>query len=486
MTPPAPPGPVSSVTVRSTLKLFIRAIRPSALLLCSLSVAGCGDSARERLPPGAGEPETARVDLGVTHQRISGFGASTAWTAPNLSDELSDELFSAELGIGLSLVRLRIEPDGDSAEVETAKKAVARGARVWASPWTPPGTWKTNQSDVNGGSLLPEHYDDWADRLAAFAETMEQRGLPLAILSAQNEPNWTASWETCVWTPSEFLSFIRDHLGPALAARGLSTPVLAPETIDWGSVQEYADVLLGDPDARALLGAVATHGYGGAPFPYRTPAEHDKEFWVTELDDGSEGVDRSMTSGLRVAGLIHEHLTVAGVSAWHYWWIAPRGDLPVTTNAALLDQEGLTRRAHVLGNWSKFVRPGFYRVEATVQPQRGVRVTAFRDAESRKLVIVASNHLFSEKEQTFAVAGGDVSELARYVTSDDAGLAEAEPLALAGGAFTATLPALSVTTFVGDVTSTDQDGSGGAPGAEDGSGGVSAAGNTGEAGQASD
>jgi glucuronoarabinoxylan endo-1,4-beta-xylanase len=462
------------------LTFLARAIRPCALLVTVLSLAGCADSARA-LPPGEEEPESAEIDLGVTLQRISGFGASTAWTAPNLGDELSDELFSAELGIGLSLVRLRIHPEGDTSEVETAKKAVARGARVWASPWSPPGMWKTNGSATNGGSLLPEHYDDWADRLAAFAETMEQRGLPLSMLSAQNEPNWTAEWETCRWTPSEFLTFIRDHLGPALAARGLTTPVLAPETIDWGSVEEYADQLLGDPDARDLVGAIATHGYGGSPFPYVDLATHDKEFWVTELDDGSDGVDRTMLSGLRVAGLIHEHLTVAGVSAWHYWWIAPRGDLPVTTNAALIDAEGLTRRAHVLGNWSKFVRPGYYRVHATAQPQRGIRMTAFRDPESTKLVVVVSNHLFDDKEQSFSIAGGGAGQLSRFVTTDDAPLAESDPISLSDGSFTATLPALSVTTLVGDLAERDPLGSGGVSGAEGGSGGANAvAGNAGE------
>lgn len=453
----------------------------STLLFNSLAlVTGCGDSARTLGPPANATPETVEVALDVTLQHITGFGASTAWTAPDLSDELSDELFSVDKGIGLSLVRLRIEPTGDTAELETARKAVARGARVWASPWTPPGTWKTNDSDRNGGSLLPEHYGSWADRLAAFAETMQQRGLPLAILSAQNEPNWSAEWETCRWTPEELLAFIRDHLGPALAARGLTTPILAPETIDWGSVQAYADALLGDAEAREFIGAIATHGYGGAPFRYLEPAAHDKEFWVTELDDGSDGVDASMTSGLRVAGLIHEHLTVAGVSAWHYWWIAPRGDLPVTTNGALLDERGLTRRAHVLGNFSKFVRPGFFRVEATAQPQRGVRVTAFRNPESTRIVMVLSNHLFEEREQRISLA--DVNALTPFVTTDDAPLAEGAPLVPSDGAFSVTLPRLSVTTLVGDVGEAP-DGAGGASGGEGGNAGAAVAGNTGEAGR---
>jgi glucuronoarabinoxylan endo-1,4-beta-xylanase len=416
----------------------------------SFSLFGCSDSARNRPALPEEEPETVSVALGETHQHISGFGASTAWTAPNLSDELSDQLFSVDTGIGLSLVRLRIHPSGDTGEVGTAEKAVARGARVWASPWTPPGMWKTNNSDTNGGSLLPEHYQDWADRLAAFAKTMSDRGLPLAMLSAQNEPNWTAEWETCRWMESELVTFIRDYLGPALVAHGVETPILAPETIGWTSIAAYANALLADPEARKFVGAVATHGYGGAAFAYPEPAAHDKEFWVTELDDGSEGADRTMSSGLRVAGLIHEHLTVASVSAWHYWWISPRSDLPITTNGALLDDQGLTRRAYVLGNWSKFVRPGFVRVSATPQPQRGVRVTAFRDASASRVVIVAVNHHFEDKEQSFSVDTAGFETFSRVVTSDADALLEVEPVSAVDGSFAVTLPALTVTTFVAD------------------------------------
>lgn len=466
--------------MRSTLLAF-RALASSLLWVSFAAVTGCGDSARALRPPPSETPEPVKVALDVTLQHVTGFGASTAWTAPNLSDELSDELFSAERGIGLSLVRLRIDPSGDTGEVETARKAVARGARVWASPWSPPGMWKTNKSDRNGGSLLVEHYAAWADRLAAFAETMAERGLPLAMLSAQNEPNWTAEWETCRWTPRELVAFIRDYLGPALAARGVSTPIVAPETIDWGSVQSYADAVLADAEARGFIGAIATHGYGGAPFPYVTPAAHDKEFWVTELDDGSQGVDRTMTSGLRVADLIHEHLTVAGVNAWHYWWIAPRGDLPVTTNDALLDDQGLTRRAHVLGNWSKFVRPGFFRVEATAEPQRGVRMTAFRNPDGTQAVIVLINHLFEEREQRISLSA--VNELTPFVTTDDAPLAEGAPLFPADGGFSVRLPALSVTTLVGGVGDITPDGTGGAPsGDEGGDAGAAVAGNAGKAG----
>jgi glucuronoarabinoxylan endo-1,4-beta-xylanase len=393
--------------------------------------------------------EVASVEANVTRQPISGFGASSAWTAPNLSDELSDQLFSIESGVGLSLLRVRIAPDGTTSELATARKAVERGASVWAAPWSPPGEWKDNGSDIEGGSLLLEHYQDWADRLADFVAATEASGVPLLALSAQNEPNHTAEWETCLWSPDELVSFVRDYLGPALRTRELATPILAPETKDWDTVQTYAQALLADGQASEFVNAIATHAYGGNPFAFTSPAEAGKEFWVTELDDENSNTpipfDAGMDSALKVAKLIHNHLTVAAANAWHYWWISPAG---APSNEALTDRSALTRRAHVMGNWSKFVRPGFVRVEANPNPSTGVFVTAFRDVEATRLVIVAVNETTRTIEQRFGVGGGSIADAVPFTTSEELALVEQESLLVTDGAFTALLGGRSVTTFV--------------------------------------
>src|SRR5262249_52109989 len=142
------------------------------------------------------------IDATTEFQHISGFGASSAWTLPSLG-ELADPFYSKDTGLGLSLLRIRIAPDGTSGEIAAALEAQARGAAVWAAPWSPPGEWKTSGTDRNGGSLLPEHYQDWADRLATFVQNAEAAGVHLIALSAQNEPDWVATWETCEWTPKD-------------------------------------------------------------------------------------------------------------------------------------------------------------------------------------------------------------------------------------------------------------------------------------------
>ncbi len=435
------------------------AARALGLALLPSLVGGCAADAGGEAPPGnpGAAATVATVELGTREQTIDGFGASSAWTAPDLSDELSDELFSVNRGIGLSLLRLRIAPDGTTGELETAKKAIERGARVWASPWSPPGEWKTSGTAENGGALLAAHYDDWAERLASFAASCEEQGVSLLELSAQNEPNFEAGWETCKWQPGELTRFIGDHLGPALDARGVDVRVLAPETQDWRTLAEYAGPLLDDAAASSYVGVIAVHGYDGANQPFPRAAESGRELWVTELDDNlrgdqSSGFDPGMSSGLKVAQKLHDDLGGARASAWHYWWLMPRGDLPLRDNGALTDGESLTRRAYVLGNFSRFVRPGFVRVDATSAPQRDVRVTAFRDAPGARLVIVATNLGSSDVSQGFAVAGGTLDSVTPFVTSDAFALEEGTDEPVVDGSFTVTLGARSVTTFVADVT----------------------------------
>jgi glucuronoarabinoxylan endo-1,4-beta-xylanase len=387
------------------------------------------------------------VDLTQTRQRIEGFGASSAWTTPDMTDAQADAFFSPETGLGLSLLRVQIRPDGTCAELATAKKAAARGVSVWAAPWSPPAAWKDNGSTRNGGKLLPEHRQDWANSLAAFAQSMATEGVPLVGLSAQNEPDYTASWETCRYEPEELTAFIRDYLGPAMAAGAPGVPIVAPETQNWTNLTRFADPLMTDPAAAAFIGPVAMHHYGGAPFDYRPARTAGKSIWETEVSDDDAPLDVGIDSALRVASGINENLVRGQVNAWHYWWLNPRTDTQ-TGNSALTQGGQMTRRAWAVANWSRFVRPGFLRVEATPQPRMYVWASAFFDPPTGRVVIVVGNDTVG-LTQTFTIAGAAITELTPWVTSADAALAAQPPVAVVDGGFSYALPQKSVTTFVG-------------------------------------
>ncbi len=55
--------------------------------------------------------------------------------------------------------------DRDPYQVRAIKRAQEYGAKLLATPWSPPSWMKDNNSLYYGGSLLPEFYDDYAKYL---------------------------------------------------------------------------------------------------------------------------------------------------------------------------------------------------------------------------------------------------------------------------------------------------------------------------------
>ena len=47
---------------------------------------------------------------------------------------------------------------------------------------------KDNNNMLQGGKLLPEFYDSWADYFVKFINANEKEGIPLWGLTVQNEP----------------------------------------------------------------------------------------------------------------------------------------------------------------------------------------------------------------------------------------------------------------------------------------------------------
>lgn len=386
-------------------------------------------------------------------QRMSGFGGSTAW-AGSLADNLITGLFSPTEGCGLTLVRMRIAPNATtgSGEITIAKKAQALGASVWAAPWSPPAEYKDNNNVNNGGSLKPANYKDWADKLTAYAKSMVSQGIDLKWISAQNEPNWTAEYESCRFTAGQLATFVGEHLGPALENAGLKTTVIAPEVINWGSIKEFGDAIMNSATASKYCNIIASHSYGDNPrSPYTLITQKGKELWETEHGHDQFAGDESMTPGIFLAKEMHTQIVQGPISAYHVWWIIPADGVNGTASNGLVMRGKLVQRAYVMGNYSRFVRPGSYRVAANHNPTSGIFVTAYKNDSLGRLVVVAINETSAAVQQNFVVKGITVPNVTPWETSDAVKLT-ARAQITAGNSFTWSLPAKSVVSFVGSLS----------------------------------
>jgi hypothetical protein len=102
-------------------------------------------------------------------------------------------------------------------------------------------------------------------------------------------------------------------------------------------------------------------------------------------------------------------------------------------------------RAWVIGQFSKWVRPKFVRVDATYAPQAGVNVVAFKGTN---YVIVAENSNTTSQSVTFACSNATIPSVTKYTSSQTKNGANDGTVTATANSFTTTLDAQSVTTFV--------------------------------------
>jgi len=105
-----------------------------------------------------------------------------------------------------------------------------------------------------------------------------------------------------------------------------------------------------------------------------------------------------------------------------------------------------TYYGYALGQYSKFVRPGYVRANATASPTSNIYLSAFTG--NGHYVIVALNLGSAAVGQPFTLLNGTVSTMTPFQTTSTGGLVQQSPVAVANGKFTYTLPAQSITTLV--------------------------------------
>lgn len=378
------------------------------------------------------------VDLADTKQIIRGFGAASAWCG-SISDTNMDILFK---DMGLSILRVRIAPNeiwraapvldgGWANELYNAKKALARGATtIIATPWTPPASMKTNNSLVDG-ELKPSEYANYAQYLKAFTDYFAHNQVPLHAVSIQNEPNIEVDYESCRWTGLQIRDFLKEH-GDVFG----DTRIIMPEAYNFDF--RLSDPTLNDPEACKYASIVGGHLYGTTVRNYPLARKKGKEVWMTEHLVN----DQSLSAALDTAKEIHDCLTIGNMNAYIWWWVIS------DANGFLDKQHVPQKRGYIVGQFARFVRPGYYRVEATARPRPHVYVTAYKGED--KIVIVAVNRRNSPVVLDCTFQNGTTSKFSSWATTAEDNIAAGPTLKVTDDSFSTRLPARSVTTFVGE------------------------------------
>ena len=286
--------------------------------------------------------QNAVVNFGSSQQTISGFGGATAWLG-QLTVPQATALFSPTEGLGLSILRVRIDPQGSPTttppwatltpntgswldEVTNAQNAVAANPKaiVMATPWTPPASLKGSSSSQPffsgtcspasgfcGGFLEPANYATYAQYLEDFVTYFDNTaGFDLYAISMQNEPDFAnVDYESCNWTAAQMDTWIAGN------ASVLTTKLIMPESFQF--IQAQSNTALEDPDAEPLISIIGGHLYGASPSQYLLAQQDDKPLWMTEHMFTPAGSQPAIGDALQLAEEINNSMTV-GTTAHTY------------------------------------------------------------------------------------------------------------------------------------------------------------------------
>ncbi|MFF4590071.1 ricin-type beta-trefoil lectin domain protein [Streptomyces sp. NPDC001388] len=384
-----------------------------------------------------GGGENITVDENTRYQTFTGGGASFTDTAAwlmNGSGALSQatrdatmrKLFSPTEGIGLSFLRnpmgasdlarfgytyddvpagetdpslARFSLAHDLADVLPLTREALRlnpSLTVMASPWTAPA-WMKDSGQLNGGWLKAEYYGAYASYFVKYLQAYRDQGVPVAYVTAQNEPTCCSGYPSMSWNASGLAYFTKNELLSKLAAAGLSTKVLAHDW-NWDVYAAYAAQTVDDAAVRSHpnFGGIAWHGYGGDVAEQTTVhdrypqldafgTEHSGGTWIAhqQREDMRDIVD-------------HTRNWAKSVTKWSLAVDQNRGPhnggcgtctglITVHHGDAASGTVDYTVEYYTMGHLTKFVRPGAQRIASTASS--AVPNVAWRNPDGSKALI---------------------------------------------------------------------------------------------------
>ncbi len=424
---------------------FVSAVTASAMLITGFAFAPSDNMAETYAA------DNVVVDTSKTYQYIRGFGGINhpEWTGADLTEAQRQTAFgNGDNELGLTVLRVFVNPDKNqwNKALPTAQFATKMGVTIFASPWEPPANLA--ESGGNNGKLhLPKsNYGAYAQHLNDFGQYMKDNNVDLYSISVQNEPDYASEWT--YWSTDETTDFIANY-GDKITSTRLMSPEsfqYAPENASWvkdGGKKFYTKIM-NNAKAMANCDVFGTHMYGTTRDWMDFPALENsgKEIWMTEVYVPNSDADSAnrYPEAIQVSENIHNAMVVGNMSAYTWWYIR--------RSYGLMTEDGkISKRGYCMAQYSKYVRPGAVRIEATEQPTKDVLVSAYK--KDNTVTIVAVNKGTESYAQSFTMGSGEkIVDVDRYRTSANENLAKTENLENDGTGFFAQLPGESVSTFV--------------------------------------
>jgi glucosylceramidase len=316
------------------------------------------------------------------------------------SSDYARELYSYDEGPpDPELQRFSIEHDR-AYILPILREARKANPDLWllASPWSPPGWMKPNNSML-GGCMRELAMPAYARYFLKFLQGYEAEGVPIDSVTSQNEVDaeQNGKMPACLWAQEQEIEFVGAHLGPLLRKNGAKTRIwiLDHNYNLWGR----AICCLDNPGVREYSNAVAWHGYAGTPdMMSKVRAAHPfaEMFWTEggpDLDAKDYATDWSHW-GETFTGILRNWCRC--IMGWNLALdengkpnIGPfrcGGTVTIHSKTHEVTRSG---QFWAMNHFSRSIRRGARRLDSEAGPQ-GVSHVAYEHADGRRVLLLVN------------------------------------------------------------------------------------------------
>jgi glucuronoarabinoxylan endo-1,4-beta-xylanase len=429
------------------MKWKIMRIRERSILVVMIGfILVFSDRCKKETDPVITKEYDLNIDPETQFQMVEGFGASLAYyedwlTAHPNKKEIYDAIFGE---LNLEILRVRNAYGYDAGMIDRVSEFVSEAEAVKGKPikvlstsWGPPAYLKNNHDRSNGGTLkysisnsnVQFDYSGFADWWEGALNDYNSHGINPTYIGIQNEPDFSASYESCRFDPIEKITGTDTIAGydKALEAvynmvegRTAKPKLLGPESVGIGFnvVENYINAL-----NTSYLYGIAHHLYHGVNKDDPWSSTDIPKVGAFHPEIPHFQTEYSLGGWFSLAGLIYKSLNDEDAVAYLYWELIWDGSGLVSLDnpwdqSRWSNSKGYskTKDFYVFKQFSAFIHSGWKRIGTS--KDNLVASLAFINSANDSASIVLINR--SSKDQCsvkISIAGHTIDKASAYRTS---------------------------------------------------------------------
>lgn len=296
---------------------------------------------------------------------------------------------------------------------------LSKEIKFFASSWTPPGwmkkatssseSYENNELLLKGGKLNDLHINDLAKYYVRFIEEYAKEGIPIYAITLQNEPLLEISYPSCYITgeqEAKIAKKIKEEIQKSTILSKADKEVkLWAFDHNFDGAESYMEELFNVSGGVESIDGIAFHPYGGVPSTMGKFYNQYKDTLSMNLTEravwGTSGANDIIDWFRNGAESYNGWVTMLDSEIAPHQWVGTPDPSLFVQDAQDRDHYWETPEVYIVGQFTKYIRPGYVRIDTNNGSKSTVTNVAFKNPDTGEIILVVTNR--SGKDQEFKV-----------------------------------------------------------------------------------